>query len=90
MNSNNKKRKIEQIRSTLKSQVNERKKVKQQELEEKIKFDKLVEKTVIDDKRENDRIKLEMKKKIIREKELRDEQLYFKQRKDQMDKNIVK
>ena len=90
MNSNNKKRKIEQIRSTLKSQVNERKKVKQQELEEKIKFDKLVEKTVMDDKRENDRIKLEMKKKIIREKELRDEQLYFKQRKDQMDKNIVK
>ena len=90
MNSNNKKLKIEQIRSTLKSQVNERKKVKQQELEEKIKFDKLVEKTVMDDKRENDRIKLEMKKKIIREKELRDEQLYFKQRKDQMDKNIVK
>jgi hypothetical protein len=83
-------KKIEDIRSTLKYQVIERKKVKDKEMQEKVKFDKIVEKTVIDDKRENERIRMEKLKKVNREKELRDEQLTFKLKNNQMEKHRVK
>jgi len=85
-----KRQKIEDIRNTLKTQVQERKKVKTKELEEKVKFDKIVETSVINDLRINDRIKLERQRKINREKELRDEQLYFKQQKESIDKQRIK
>lgn len=76
--------KIKDIRETLRTQILEQKAVKQRELQEKQKFDTMVAKTVQDDKRTNERIKLERQRKIDEEKALRDEQLYLEHRKKEM------
>lgn len=79
-----KKNKIQEIRDTLKEQIIERKKVKKRELEEKEHFDKIVANSVIKDKRETDLIRMERQRKINKERELRDEQLFLEHKKKAM------
>lgn len=79
-----KRNKIQEIRNTLKEQVIQRKEVQKRELEEKEHFDKMVAKTVNNDIREGDRIRLERQRKIDEERNLRDEQLYLEHRKKAM------
>jgi hypothetical protein len=76
--------KIQEIRDTLKNQISEQKEYKKKDLEEKFKFDKMVEKTVQNDKREKDRIRLARQRKITDEKNLRDEQLFLEHKKKAM------
>lgn len=78
------KAKVQEIRNILKTQILEQKEVKKKELAEKTKFDRMVAKSVIDDKRENDRIKLARQRKINDEKALRDEQLFLEHKKKAM------
>ena len=47
-------------------------------------FDLIVQNSVEKDKRENERIRLERQRKTIREKELRDEQLFLEHKKKEM------
>ena len=77
-------KKITDIQNTLKSQIIEKNKFRKIEQDEKKKFDLIVKTSVENDKRENERIRLERQRKTIREKELRDEQLYLEHKKKAM------